>query len=368
MPRRPKLEIAETPKGWKVDVPATLSASGKRERFFYPDEKAAKKHAASLRKTYHERGTQAGIISPSLADEALRAVGLLEPFGVSLLDVVRDYVKRNENEASQQTFGEAWDRYTAELRKKGRAEATIEDYLRDKRSLPESFFKLKVSQVTEASIAAALDKCTGNRGKTWNRRLREVRAVLNSATSTKTKQVEVKRRDPAILSAAQAAALMELACERDCRAAFALMLFAGIRPEGELSRISWANITDKEIVITSDASKTSSDRHIPISDNLHAWLKGQRGKPILPEAWETRYDAIRKAAKVQGQDITRHSFASCFYRLHGEHETIQAMGHTSFKTTERFYKRAVRTEDAQAYFMIAPEGVKIKPPKALRVA
>jgi hypothetical protein len=34
--------------------------------------------------------------------------------------------------------------------------------------------------------------------------------------------------------------------------------------------------------------------------------------------------------------------------------TIQAMGHTSFKTAERFYKRAVTKDEATAFFDIMP--------------
>ncbi|RYD66207.1 MAG: hypothetical protein EOP83_05595 [Verrucomicrobiaceae bacterium] len=371
MPRRPQLEVVETEKGFKVDVPATLSASGKRERFFYADEKAARKHAAGVRKAYHDRGTHAGTISPALAEEAVKALALLEPFGVSLLTAVRDYVKRQEAHGAQLTFAEAWDRYIAELRKKGRAEATITDYVRDRKAIPDSFFKLRIAEITETAIAAALDKCTGNRGKTWNRRLREIRAVLSAATSNKTKQVSVKRRDPVILSADKSAELMKLAAAEDCALPFALMLFGGVRPDaeaGELSRITWGNIGEKFISLTGDETKTTDDRMIPISDNLAAWINGHRGEPILPNNWKRKYQAIRKAAGITEQDVLRHSFASHFYRLHGEHETVQAMGHATFKTTERFYKRAVTTEDAQKFFQIAPDGVKVKAPKALRVA
>lgn len=371
MPRRPQLEVVPTEKGFKVDVPATLSASGKRERFFYADEKAAKKHAAGIRKAYHERGTHAGTISPALAEEAVKALAMLEPLGVSLLTAVRDYVKRQEAHGAQLTVAEAWDRYIAELRKKGRAEATITDYVRDRKVLSESFLKTKIAELTEDAIAAALDKCTSKRGKTWNRRLREIRAVLAAATSNKTKQVSAKRRDPVILNAEKSAELMKLAAADGCALPFALMLFGGVRPDaeaGELSRITWANIGDKSISLTGEETKTADDRMIPIHDNLAAWIEASRGEPILPNNWKRRYQAIRKAAGITEQDVLRHSFASHFYRLHGEHETIQAMGHSSFRTTAKFYKRAVTAEDAQKFFQIAPEGVKVKPPKALRVA
>lgn len=371
MPRRPKIQVAPVTVGdysyFKVDVPATLSATGKRERFYYDEEPAAKKHAAGIKKAYHERGTKAGTISPALAEQAMQAEAMLADLGVSLLDAVRDYVKRNAKTGARLTVEQAWTDYEAKLVAKKRSDATLADYKRDKKALPQSFLKLTVASATEDQIEKALD-AAGKRGKAWNRRLREIRAVLNEAQREKVKPESTRRKDPEILTAEQAAKLMEAAVKEDCALPFALMVFGGIRPEGEISRISWSNIGEKHITISGEESKTADDRQIPISDNLAAWIKGHRGEPIIPANWKRKVQAVRKAVGVEGQDVLRHTFASMFYRLHGEHETVLAMGHTSFKTTEKFYKRAVTTEEAKAFFIIAPEGVTVKPPKALRVA
>ncbi|MEO5915327.1 MAG: hypothetical protein ABIS50_13925 [Luteolibacter sp.] len=354
MPRRPKLEIIETAKGHKVDVPASLSASGKRERFFYQDDKAAKKHAAGILKAYHERGTQAGTINPALAAAALEAEKLLEPFHVSLLEAVRDYVKRNQHEGARITVGDAWTAYEAQLVKKNRSDATIEDYKRDRKSIPGWFFALTVGNATEAMLEKALDEATRNRGKAWNRKLRETRAVLREALRTEIKPAQVKRKDPTILTAAQAENLMKLAAAEGCALPFALLLFAGVRPVGELNRISWGSIREYHINISGDESKTEDDRHIPIMPNLRRWLDSCKGHDIIPENWKRKSQAVRKAAGITDQDVPRHTFASAFYRLHTESETIQAMGHSSFKTTERFYKRAITKDEATKFFNIKP--------------
>jgi len=361
MPRRPKLEVVETPRGHKVDVPASLSASGKRERFFYQDPKAAKKHAAGILKAYHERGTQAGTINPALASAATEAEKMLEPFGVSLLEAVRDYVSRYGNQGARATVGEAWTAYEALLVKNGRSDATIEDYKRDRRSIPEWFFKLKAGEASAARIEKALDECTGNRGKTWNRKLREVRAVLNEALRTNVKPASTKRKDPVIISAEESKKLMELAVKDGCALPFALMLFAGIRPKGEISRISWGNLRGKEIFISSEDSKTDDERHIPISDNLREWLKACEGEDIIPENWPRRYQAIRKKMGITDQDVLRHTFGSMFYRLHDDVETTRAMGHTSFNTFRKFYQRAVTKDEATAFVAIRPAAAKPQP-------
>ena len=355
MPRRPKLEVTETRYGHKVDVPASLSASGKRERYYYDDPKAAKKHATGIIKAYHQRGTQAGTIDPALASAATTAEALLKPFNVSILDVVREYVKRNDNAGARLTLDEAWTAYEALLVINKRADATIGDYKRDRKSLPEWFFKLKVGEASEVMIEKALDESTRNRGKTWNRKLREIRAVVREALRTEIKPAVVKRKDPVIMTAAEAAKLMKLAVAQECALPFALLLFAGIRPDGELFRISWGNIKSGHIDISGDVSKTEDDRHITIMPNLRKWLDACKGDDIIPENWKRKMQAIRKTVGIVDQDVPRHTFASCFYRLHTESETIKSLGHTSFKTTERFYKRAVTKEEAMKFFAIAPE-------------
>ena len=361
MPRRPKLEVIETPRGFKVDVPKSLAASGKRERFFYQDPKQAKKHAAGILKAYHERGTQAGTISPALASAATEAEKRLEPFGVSLLEAVQDYVNRYAHQGAAKTIDEAWTTYEALLLKNGRADATIEDYKRDRRSLPEWFFKLKAGEATSAKIEAALDESTRNRGKSWNRKLREVKAVLNEALRTSVKPTTTKRKDPVILSVEESTKIMALAVADGCALPFALMLFAGVRPKGEINRISWGSLRGSEILISSEDSKTDDERHIPISANLKEWLKVCEGDDIIPERWAKRYQAIRKAVGITDQDVLRHTFGSSFYRLHGDAEAVRAMGHTSFNTLRKFYLRSVTKEAAEEFFAITPEGVQALP-------
>ncbi len=354
MPRRPQLEVTETPKGYKLEVPATLSATGKRERYYYADPKAAKKHSVAVLKAYHERGTKAGVLDPALASEAMRAEEMLKPFGVSLLAAVRDYVTRNSATGARLTVGEAWTAYEALLVKNGRSDSSIADYKRDRKSLPDWFFALKVGDATAAKIEKALDDCTANRGKAWNRKLREIRAVLREATRTEVKPATVKRKDPVILDQEAVAGVMKMAKAEGCALPFALLFFAGIRPQGELSRLSWGDIRENEIAVSSEVSKTDDDRHIPIMPNLRQWLDLCKGGDIQPTNWEKKYQAIRKAFGISDQDVARHTFGSAFYRLHTETETIQAMGHTSFKTFERFYKRAVTKDEATKFFSICP--------------
>ncbi len=240
--------------------------------------------------------------------------------------------------------------------------------------MPEWFLDTEVAAIEGGDLEKALDETIRTRpitrGPTWNRRLREVRSVLNWAKNTEAKENRTKRKPPKILKDNdQARLLMRLAEEDDCALPFALMLFAGIRPKGELSRIGLQDIRRKYIYVGPDEAKTGSDRQIPISGNLRLWIKAWDQETILPHGWQKRCQAIRRAAGIAGQqDILRHSFGSNFYRIHGEQETLLAMGHGNWQTFVNHYKRAVSLERAREFFTIAPGGKSCAAPQAIKVA
>jgi hypothetical protein len=92
--RKPSFQYKKTPSGWKVEIPERLSPTGKRQRIFFETRDEAKDYVADMRSDYEEHGTKASVISPSLADEAQRAVELLKPYGISLLEAARMAVKK----------------------------------------------------------------------------------------------------------------------------------------------------------------------------------------------------------------------------------------------------------------------------------
>ena len=57
-----------------------------------------------------------------------------------------------------------------------------------------------------------------------------------------------------------------------------------------------------------------------------------------------------------------------FYRIHGEPETLRAMGHGDWQTFVNHYKQEVSLERALDFFTIAPGGKSCAPPKVIRVA
>ncbi len=374
MPRRPKFEIKEQDGKWILNVPPSFSASGKRERYARSKLADAKKLQRQVRKKYHELGTRASNFSAGIAEDATAALELLKPFNVSLLEAAREFVKKRKAAGATIPLREAWADFIVSLEEKGRSADHIDGHRKTIALMPEWFLDTEVAAIEGGDLEKALDETIRTRpitrGPTWNRRLREVRSVLNWAKNTEAKENRTKRKPPKILKDNdQARLLMRLAEEDDCALPFALMLFAGIRPKGELSRIGLQDIRRKYIYVGPDEAKTGSDRQIPISGNLRLWIKAWDQETILPHGWQKRCQAIRRAAGIAGQqDILRHSFGSNFYRIHGEQETLLAMGHGNWQTFVNHYKRAVSLERAREFFTIAPGGKSCAAPQAIKVA
>ena len=92
MPKRPTLKPIHVPgreKPWKIDLPASLSSTGQRARYFFESKQDAINFAEEHKIRLKNYGT-AGIssLSPSQLEQAARAFAALEPHGVTLNELV----------------------------------------------------------------------------------------------------------------------------------------------------------------------------------------------------------------------------------------------------------------------------------------
>src|SRR4029453_17501095 len=109
--KTPRFKPVQTPKGWRVNVPATLSTDGKRSRRFFASKELADSFVSDLRTQLAQYGTGgARILAPAAADIALRAFAMLgnDPGPETLLDAVREYLDRHNNRLQSVTFEKAF--------------------------------------------------------------------------------------------------------------------------------------------------------------------------------------------------------------------------------------------------------------------
>lgn len=162
-----------------------------------------------------------------------------------------------------------------------------------------------------------------------------------------------------VFSPEEARRLMEVA-PPDCRAAFALLLFAGIRPV-ELTRLRWGAVRDGFIHLTPDVTKTAQVRNVEVEPNLAAWLAAAGPhapeEPVCPPWWNHKNRMTRReAGLVNRQDTARHSYAT--YHLAKYHDRValeENMGHSAGSAMlMRHYRAAATPAQAEEYWGIMP--------------
>jgi site-specific recombinase XerD len=391
MPRRAKFEITETAKGFKVDIPASLSTTKKRERHFFATKTAAKEHANKLKKQLAEIGSNASTIKPSLAEAAYHAVEILEPYGVSLVEAARMVADIYKARAASHTLNAACDAWL--LACESLRPRTLDGYTQTAAKLKTALGDKILATITAGEIQAAVCPL-GSSGAWVEGHLRNAKAfwrwsakkgwcdadVFNGVEKPKggrdTGEIE-------ILTVAQAQNLLTVAAENypQAVASYALQLFAGIRTE-EIKRMEAQHVTADGIELSADITKKGRRRHITPSDTLAAWLKAYPFQPC--ENWRETDKACRRLAgwAVESrllkeppaatlgawpQNSLRHSHASYSVAAGVPLESLLfEFGHAGNPTLLRqHYVGRASKKDALAYFAIAPAGVKI--PK-LRIA
>ena len=176
------------------------------------------------------------------------------------------------------------------------------------------------------------------------------------------KQRVVKQRAIDVLSPEEVRALLN-AAPADCVPAYAMMLFAGVRPY-ELRRLRWGNVRDGFLHVEHSVAKTRSARNIELHPTLVAWLEAFRPagadafSAIVPTDWHRKDQAARAAAGVANRpDVCRHSYASYYLAAYGSADKLKAnMGHSRGSDTLFVHYRAATTpEVAERFWGILPE-------------
>lgn len=352
MPKAPKFTATQVSNNgktyWQVNVPANMSADGKRGRRFFEKERDAERFAGGLRAKFG-KGIRGELIDYRLSQMAAEAAAILAPYDVSILDAAKAYAANAEARGVNETYQVRYDRFVADNEGDWSPR-----YLKDIEKVPqwvgEDFMKLPVASITPAIIDQALRDNGAAAKSTRKMRSARVLPVLNERTRKK-RAINIE-----IMTNEQVEAMLA-ACENDEETrVVALLLFAGIRPDashGEVSRLDWSAVEKSTIYITGEVSKTNTDRHIPITPRLRKLIKGHpKSGSILPAKYGKRIQELRQAAGIAGkQDITRHTFASHFLAGYGEDATKAAMGHTpNSGTLFRHYRRAVTKEQGKKYF------------------
>ena len=157
---------------------------------------------------------------------------------------------------------------------------------------------------------------------------------------------------------------------RDCSAAVALLLLAGIRPR-EVRRLVWRDIdfAENSITIRSQCSKTGGIRQVEICPVLKKFLTNSRNQntqfpdsirrdnqKICPANFDRKWKIIRDYSGFAGvwvQDVLRHTFASYHAKRFRDMPRLQLnMGHRDLSLLRSRYvnMRGISASEANAFF------------------
>lgn len=159
-------------------------------------------------------------------------------------------------------------------------------------------------------------------------------------------------------------AIYRLDCS-DALVPFAVLLFAGIRPE-ELTKLTWEDLRTEPggaayIHIKPSVAKTRQVRLVRVRETLAAFLalvpENARTGALVPKNWKRKAAIVRKAAGLQNRhDTARHSFASYALALDNSLDNLRAdLGHTrGSDMLYKHYRAATSAEAARQYWGISP--------------
>lgn len=379
MPKMPSFAIKQTPKGWRVRVPQSISDTGKPQVRYFPARRKAEDFASDLRNNYRNHGESSTVLPPRVADDALRAWKLLEPFGISLTQAAMKAVREADEASRSVPTSEALDAWLEAI--SSLAVDTVKSYKSTAEKIRAKFGEQILTTITPASLQAILE------GKSFDLHRRNASAFWNWCAKPPRRWCDAKifedievpsksNRDNDISTLVPSAALALMrAAEKhfpETVATYAIRLFGGVRSE-EVQKLEPSAVHADGIEISAKIAKKPRRRFIPMNDTLAAWLEAYPFQPCLN--WADKDKAVRRLAgwEVEARlvenppkptrgkwpkNVIRHTHASVEIANGATLEDLLfRFGHTEDpKTLRSHYVGRMRKKDALAILAIGPHG------------
>lgn len=367
MARRLTLKISKGVKGGKpfywVYCPARLAADGKARVVSFRRRADAEVYRGELFAAWQNLAPSP--LPPAAQEDARRALALLEEAGLRLsLSAVVEQALPLLSRARRISVAQLVEEYAA-IKEASWRPLSARNFRSAARRLMEAFGEKDAAEVSTADLERWLSECfpavssQEHAVRTLNAvfayALRQKLIVENPFALLEKRRV---KRDKAIdvLSPAEARRLMEVAPE-DCKVAYALLLFAGLRPK-ELTRLCWGNVRGGFVHVSADIAKTRQVRNVELNATLAAWLRVFRPAAagdfdrVVPANWVRKDKATRAAAGIADRpDVCRHSYATYYLAAYGAVDALKAnMGHSRGSEVLFVHYRAAATPEQAAQF------------------
>lgn len=306
MAKTSKFAYKQTAKGWCINVPGKFTATGKRERRYFPSRAKAKEASDKLQERSKRHGEQSASIHPLLAEQATAAEALLRPYGATLMDAASFYVEAKKRDDRSASVEDALHLFTE--KKQGRSDKQLQNYRHMQARLIEDFGGRRMASITGEEIEDHISKHTGGPAS-FNQRLRLIGAFwrwcakpprqwCDERTVKQVERAETVSGHIGTLTHAQAETLLRTAEEHfpDTVQGIAVMLFTGMRRQ-EVERLQPEDFKPDGIEVPALSAKTRRRRFIHTPTPLIEWLKAYPlASTVLPVNWNKKYRAVRRLA------------------------------------------------------------------------
>jgi site-specific recombinase XerD len=264
---------------WGVNVPAALSETGKRRQLFFDTKGEATAECEKLKARKDNFGVSLNAMTPARIAEAAEAYKLLDPLNTSLLEAVRKYVAGQKQRTESISFLDLFNLYLDA--KEDRHEAYRRELRITRDRMPELHSRL-VCDIGTKELDPILNAMTPGARNPVMRYLRAVfnygikRGYLAENPIARLDFATRPRQEAVTIPLNHVTKMLHHALENDLELLPFLTFgfFCGIRPEGELLELEWADVKmdASEIVIRPEVSKTNRRRFVDLSANAKAWL------------------------------------------------------------------------------------------------
>lgn len=365
-------------RAYRVDIAASLTGKRREQRQF-PSKEEACGYAKQRHDEIVRHGHEAFSLTAAQRVDALRALALLAPHGLTLEGAVGLAVKSLPASGERIAMNELFSRFVkAPGRRMGRVTARKKSTTRSLgwrlRRFMRTFGRRMAAEVTTSEIQNWLRGLGDLAPVSLNNHRRVLHAMfafgvsegyLASNPVTKIPLYVVPHTAPPILTVEETGVLLAAAWASEERLGLlgfvVLGLFAGVR-RAELEQLSWSAVKWERKMVTVDGTiaKSGSIRNVTLSENALAWLKEHRAKSglISPRSLTIRLRELWKLAgfKKPGRNELRHSFASYHYDLHQNGPlTAAQLGHsTGTHLLFEHYRSLVPLGDGERYFNLLP--------------
>jgi integrase len=384
-PYRVSQRAAEGLAAWRVNVPALLAETGKRQQHYHQTEREAVAECERLKA--RRDNLQANLPDASASEllESAECRELLEEHpGLSLRDVVREYLEIRKTRTASISFRELFEKYLearsrrspehlAQMRWCLKRLAKLNDVLAcdlSTRMLDEALapFTPSVRDQFRCHIHSVLE---------WGWK----REYLLSNPAAKLEAEELSRTETEIFEPEIVAAILKDCLEND----LGLLpyrvfgFFCGVRPRGELPRLEWTDLdwqaTERQLKLRAAITKKKRVRWVDVSANAFGWLNEyrRRGGSVLGLVVPFNQHELRKRHRANWGRVVglnearrplarwikqgmRHSFCS-YWLVANNNDTdtlVVLSGHEDKTVMWDSYYRATTKEKARKFWSLRP--------------